>query len=82
MSTTIFIDKQGNLHGLSDDLIDLLNIGKKTVKRVSDIEWSHTENLWVAHDAETGAVIARDRLRSNCIAAEREFLNKRVKASF
>jgi hypothetical protein len=82
MSTTIFIDKQGNLQGLSDDLLDMLDIGKKTVRRVSDIEWSHAENLWVAHDSETGEVIAKDKLRSNCVIAEREFLNRRVKASF
>jgi hypothetical protein len=82
MKTVIYVDKDGNLEGLADDIIDKLNIGKKYVKRVSDIEWNHTENLWVAYDSQNGQVIAKAPVRTAAIDAEREFLNKRIEQRF
>jgi hypothetical protein len=82
MKTVIYVDNDGNLQGLADDIIDKLAIGKKQIKRVSDIEWSHTENLWVAYDSQAGQVIAKAAIRSDVINAEREFLNKRIEQKF
>ena len=82
MNTVIFIDEDGNMSGLADDVLDKLNLGKKEINRVSDIEWDHIEEVWVARDVATGDVIAKNSIRSNCILAEREFLNKKIRTSF
>ena len=82
MKSVIYIDKNGDLKGLSDDLFDkLTNIGTKFVHRVSDIEFDHDQQVWVATDM-SGAVIASSPIRSAVISAEREFLNKKIERQF
>ena len=82
MPTTIFIDNDGNLSGLADDTIDkLTSLGQKLVERVSNIEFDHTHQCWVATDLE-GAVIAANPVRSEVIDLERRYLNKCIEDAF
>ena len=82
MSTVIYIDKNGDIQGLTDDFIDRLDIGVKEVARVSDIEWNYSEQLWEATDAVTGEVIAKNSVRGNVINAERAYLNRKIEQAF
>ena len=82
MRTVIYVDKEGNLQGLADDCLDKLSsLGPKQVERVSNIEFEHSEQLWVATDLE-GNVISKDPVRGRVIEAERDYLNKQIEATF
>jgi hypothetical protein len=82
MASVIYIDNDGNLSGLADDVWDKLNtLGRKTVERVSNIEFDHTQQCWVATDME-GSVIASNPIRSVVVDLEREFLNRIIEQKF
>lgn len=82
MPTTIFIDNEGNLSGLADDTIDkLTSLGQKLVERVSNIEFDHTHQCWVATDLE-GEVIASNPIRSEVVDLERRYLNRCIEDAF
>jgi hypothetical protein len=82
MSTKIYIDLEGNLQGLADDTLDKLNsLGSKYVERVSNIEYDHTHECWVAVDMD-GCVIAKNPIRSAVIDAERNYFNRKIENSF
>jgi hypothetical protein len=82
MKSVIYIDREGNLHGLADDLIDRLNLGKKKIFRVSNVEYDHERGVWVATDLDTGKEIASHKIRSKVIDMEREYFNKRLEEQF
>jgi hypothetical protein len=81
MASVIYVDKNGDIMGLADDLIDSLKLGSKVVQRVSNVEFDHTQQLWVATDLE-GKLIASDPIRSRVIDLEREYFNNTIEASF
>ncbi len=81
MKATIYIDKQGNISGLADDFIDKLDMGRKVVKRVSDVEWSHDQQQWEARDL-SGELIAYGPIRSEVIQAERDYFNQQTEKRF
>jgi hypothetical protein len=78
----MFIDNEGNVSGLADDNIDRLDdLGQKLVSRVSNIEFDHGHQCWVATDLE-GSVIASNPVRSRVIEAERAYFNKVMENTF
>jgi hypothetical protein len=78
----MFIDNEGNVSGLADDNIDRLDdLGQKLVSRVSNIEFDHDHQCWVAPDLE-GSVIASNPVRSRVIEAERAYFNKVMENTF
>jgi hypothetical protein len=79
--TTIYIDLEGNVQGLADDIIDKLNLGLKKVERVSNVEYDHGKSEWVAEDL-LGNVIASDPIRSRVIELERIYFNSTIEAGF
>jgi hypothetical protein len=82
MPTTIYIDNEGNIVGLADDFIDKLDgLGPKIVERVSNIEFDHAAQTWVAKDVYDNK-IASDNVRSRVIDKEREYFNKRIETNF
>ena len=82
MRSVIYIDNEGNLIGLADDNIDKLNsLGPKQVERVSNIEFDHAEQLWVATDLQ-GELIAKNPVRGLVIDAERTHLNNQIELAF
>lgn len=82
MKSVIYIDKEGNISGLADDLIDnLVHLGPKQIERVSNIEFDHTSQEWVAVDMQ-GLKIASHKIRGEVIKAEREYLNRNIENSF
>ena len=82
MQSKIYVDNEGNLCGLADDLIDkLYHMGEKKVERVSDVEFDHAQQCWTAKDLG-GKIIAEGKIRSEVIAAEREHFNKLIEAVF
>lgn len=82
MTSKIYIDKAGNLSGLADDTLDRLHhIGTKKVERVSNVEFDHEQQAWVATDLN-GYVISAGRVRSEVIEAERRHLNKLIEDAF
>lgn len=82
MKTVIYVDKDGNVSGLADDVIDrLTSLGRKEVSRVSNVEFDHLTQLWSATDLD-GAVIATSPIRSEVIDMERDYLNKKIEESF
>jgi hypothetical protein len=82
MQSKIYIDKEGNLSGLADDILDMVGfIGQKQVARVSDVEYNHASCLWEARDLE-GALIASGPVRSHVIDAERKYFNSLLEQKF
>ncbi len=82
MTTTIYIDKNGNISGLSDSFFDRLNpLGQKQVQRVSDIEYNHELQQWEAR-THAGFLIGRHGERDKLIAMEREYLNQKIETHF
>lgn len=81
MATVVYIDNQGNLSGLADDTLDKLTLGPKTVERVSNVEFDHVLQCWVATDMH-GVLIASHPVRSVVIDMERTYLNKRIEDTF
>jgi hypothetical protein len=80
--TSIYIDLEGNLQGLADDTFDRIqSMGQKFVERVSNVEYDHTHECWVATDMD-GNVIANNPIRTNVIEMERLYLNKKIERSF
>ncbi len=82
MSTVVYIDKNGDLHGLSDKIFDLLaDLGERSVRRVSNIEFNHELQLWEALDME-GNLIGTHRERDRLIEIEREYLNNKLEKEY
>lgn len=81
MPTVIYIDKEGNLSGLADDTLDKLKMGCKHVERVSNIEYAHDREAWVATDLEGNEIYAHP-IRSVVVDAERKFLNFKIEEAF
>ena len=82
MKTQIYIDLDGNLSGIVDDTFDKLSfLGEKLVERVSNVEYDHDHQCWVATDMENN-VIAKGPIRSSVIDAEREHFNKLFERGF
>jgi hypothetical protein len=81
MRTVIYIDKNGDVSGLADDVVDKLDLGVKSVNRVSNVEFDHSSQQWVA-TALDGEVIAQDAVRSRVIDMERNHLNSLIEKSF
>lgn len=81
MPTVIYIDNSGNLSGLADDTLDKLEIGNKTVERISNIEYNHQHAEWVAEDLE-GNIIASHKIRGKVIELERAYLNRQIETGF
>lgn len=82
MASILYIDKEGNIEGLADDVLDKLrSLGPKTVKRVSNVEFDSELQCWVAEDLN-GEIIASHPIRSEVIAAERKHLNKLIEDTF
>lgn len=78
----IYIDNEGNVSGLANDIIDnIVGLGPKTVERVSDVEFDHTAQNWVARDLQ-GETIATDLVRSEVIRKEEQYFNARTEAVF
>jgi hypothetical protein len=59
----------------------LNTLGAKQVTRVSNVEFDHDQQLWVATDLE-GNVIASNLVRGLVIDAEREYLNRKIEDQF
>jgi hypothetical protein len=82
MKSIVYIDNHGNISGLADDVVDrLYSLGKKRISRVSNVEFDHEEQLWVATDLN-GRAIASSPIRSEVIDMERDYLNKKIEESF
>jgi len=82
MSSVIYIDNEGNVSGLADDVLDKLgSLGPRTIKRISNVEFDAVADCWVAIDLK-GDVIATHPIRSKVIAAERKHLNKKIEEAF
>lgn len=80
--TKIYIDLQGNLQGLADDTLDRIDkLGQKFVERVSNVEFDHHHECWVATDMD-GNVIASDPIRSEVINKEKAIINARIEESY
>jgi hypothetical protein len=83
MPSVIYIDNAGCITGLADDTLDKLGfLGTKTVERVSEIEFNHDIQKWVAISSKTQKVISTDTVRSVLIDKEREYLNSQLEQSF
>jgi len=82
MDSVIYIDNEGNISGLSDNLFDkLAALGKRAVQRVSNIEFNHELQMWEATDLE-GNNIGLHECRSKLIEIEREYLNNKIEKGY
>lgn len=82
MLSKIYIDKDGNLSGLADDILDKLSfVGRKHVSRVSDVEYNHNSDQWEARGLD-GKLIAQGPVRSEVIDLERKYFNNLLEKGF
>jgi hypothetical protein len=82
MTSVIYIDNQGNIRGLANDILDKLSsLGPKKVNRVSNVEFDENSQCWVAIGL-SGETIAAGKSRSEVIAAEQAFFNTEIEKEF
>lgn len=82
MKTVIYIDNNGNVTGLANDVLDKLSgLGKKHIERISNIEYDEDRGEWVARDNQ-GIYIASHPVRSKVIEAEQNYFNKLIEQNF
>jgi hypothetical protein len=82
MTSVVYIDNEGNISGLSDNIFDkLAALGNRAVQRVSNIEFNHDLQVWEATDLN-GNIIGTHQLRSSLIQIEREYLNNLIEKSY
>lgn len=67
MEIVLEIDKEGNVHGLYTDEIDLFSVGRVTnVHKASNVEFNETEQVWEVLSLE-GKVLHRNINREAAI---------------
>jgi len=82
MRSVIYIDKEGNLSGLSDNLFDkLAALGRRAVMRVSNIEFNSRIQKWQAVDLD-GNIIGTHEFRDKLIEIERDYLNTKIEEDY
>jgi hypothetical protein len=81
MIETVYIDSEGSICGLNGYILDNLDLGEKSVYRVSNIEFNHALQLWEAVD-NCGKVIGRNSSRTSLVELEKEYLNKRIEENY
>jgi hypothetical protein len=82
MRSVIYIDKEGNLSGLSDNLFDkLAALGRRAVQRVSNIEFNPRIQKWQAVDLD-GNIIGVHEFRDKLIEIERDYLNTKIEEDY
>lgn len=70
MKIVLEIDKEGNMHGLYTDEIDLFSIGRVTnVHKASNVEFNETEQMWEVSSLD-GEVLYKDQNREAAIEWE------------
>lgn len=74
----VFIEADGRVQALHSDLIPLPELGRMTTRRVSDIVWSDTRQVWEVIGLKAGQVLFSDRDRSVCLAWEVEYFNNKI----
>lgn len=74
----LFIEPDGRLVALHSDLIPLPELGRMTTRRVSDIVWSDTLQMWEVFGLAEGKTLFRDRDRSVCLDWEVEHFNNKI----
>lgn len=78
---TVYIDANGDIHGLNGFILDNLDVGPKAVSRVSNIEFNHFMQLWEAIDAD-GNLIGRSSSRTALVDLEKDYLNNKIEANY
>jgi len=64
----------GRIVGMYSDAVPWAEIGRITaMPRASHVEWDSTGQEWVARDAQTDIIIARDRLRETVLHDEHAY---------
>lgn len=79
MSTRIFNHGETVAAVYDDRFFPILEaLGEPVITRASEVEWDHAAREWVATEVNTGREIARGRNRAAVIAAEVEYLERRL----
>lgn len=81
MTETVYIDANGDIYGLNGFILDNVDLGSKTVSRVSNIEFNHSLQLWEAVDS-SGNLIGRNSSRAALIDLEKDYLNNKIEANY
>ncbi len=68
------ITPSGTIETLYTDKLPLLDLGEPEIHRVTQVEFSNEEKVWVATEIATGKVIAKSPSREECIRKEREYI--------
>lgn len=75
MNATLTIDPQGTVTGLYTELIELSQLGRLEIKRVTNLEFNPVTQAWDVTDAG-GALLFSDASRARCLAWEHQHFNQ------
>lgn len=80
MATKIRINQSGIATGVYDDrLIPIYRaLGVPVINRASEVEYDQAKQVWIAKDVHSGAVLAIDENRAECIKQEVQALERGI----
>jgi len=60
------------------DVLQGLGLGDLSISRISDVEYDHDRQLWVATRKDTGEVLCESTSRDECVKEEVRILNSQL----
>lgn len=72
----LYIQPDGSIEMLHNDTLKFRRLGRRQVRRASHVEFNERDQVWEAHDAVAGFVIARHQDREECIRLEAEYYDR------
>ncbi len=78
----LFIDENGDVHGVYSDTLATLNLGEMEIQRASNVEFSNGWQEWQAKLAGTNELIAYGANREEVIQKEIAIIEDRMEKKF
>lgn len=74
----IIISPEGVIHCISNDAIDLSELGYRRVWRASNVEFDNVKQLWQVQWRGDPKIVFQSTSRQECLSWERDRLNARL----
>lgn len=81
MTEAVLVIHNGTVRGLAGGPLSLAELGKRTTRRVSHIEFDAATDLWRVTDIDTGTVLYTHPDYDHALAWERDEFNRRLAIS-
>ena len=77
--TKIRFAKDGSkFSAIYSDILSTLGLGDLRISRISDVDYDHKRQLWIATHKDTGEVLCESPSRDKCVKEEVRVLNSQL----